>query len=299
MKRVLAYGGGVDSFAALLGAIGRGIQLDAVGFVDVADPERKDPGEWPETYRHIENVVKPLCARHGIPFFTIDSASYPVRPCADRPLGWRSLFEWLWDHNQIPVAGPNRLCTRIAKVERFECWLDASFPGQEVEVWVGFEAGEEARAAKDPNAGKARDLVHYQAAVRINRFPLIEWSWCRCRCVQAIKLAGLPVPPGSACVFCPYATKGDWQRFAVQLPAQFAQVEEMEQRKRAKPTAKGFILSIMGFRKKKDAVGNVISYRAPPLREWIQGTYRPRAATCSICGGPKVQKLNTGCADAA
>jgi hypothetical protein len=298
MKRVIAYGGGVDSFAMLLKAIERGDHIDAVGFVDVGDRQRLDPAEWPETYQHIEQVVRPLCAAHGIPFIIIDSERYPIRPCKERPAGWRSLYDWLWDRTQIPVAGPNRICTRIAKVERFERWLADEFPDQEVEVWVGFEAGEEARAAKDPNAGGKVAWKPGQA-VRINRFPLIELGLCRCRCVRFIQLSGHPVPPGSACVFCPYATRGDWKELARRYPARFAQVVEMEARKREKPTAKGFILSIMGFRKKKDAAGNVVSYRAPALPEWIQGNYQPRATPCRVCGDRKVQKLNAGCADAA
>ena len=30
------------------------------------------------------------------------------------------------------------------------------FPDQDVEVWIGFDAGEEGRAEKDPNAGRKR-----------------------------------------------------------------------------------------------------------------------------------------------
>jgi len=213
--RVLSYGGGADSFAMLLEAIRSGMYLDAVVFENVGDPKGLDPAEWPGTYRHMREFAIPLCERAGIPFIILETDRYPVR-------GARSLFDWLKGNRgpgvemanvQIPVAGPDRLCTIIAKVERFERWLDERFPGIEVEVWIGFEAGEENRAGNDPNAGTGRKIKPWQA-IRINRFPLIEWKLCRCRCEALIRLAGYPVPRKSACVFCPYASKGDWQTFA-------------------------------------------------------------------------------------
>lgn len=44
-KRVLSYGGGLDSFGMLVDAVARGDKPDLVVFADVTDPERKDPGE--------------------------------------------------------------------------------------------------------------------------------------------------------------------------------------------------------------------------------------------------------------
>lgn len=277
--RVLSYGGGLDSFALLLRAIQLGERLDVVAFVDVADPEHKDPGEWPGTYQHIREVVQPLCALRGIEFVWLDSKRWPVRNA-------RSLFAWLKARKQIPVAGPNRVCTNIAKVERFEAWLASRFPGRQVEVWLGFEAGEEARAAKDPNAGKSSQ--------RVNRFPLIEWSLCRCRCEALVRDAGLAIPRKSACVFCPYGSRGDWQTFAAELPQQFAQVVKLE---RDKPrTSKGKKLSIMGYRTLKDATGKPTGeYRAPPLPEWIKGTYRAQPKPCAVCGALQRASKATGC----
>jgi hypothetical protein len=34
-------------------------------------------------------------------------------------------------------------------------------------------------------------------------YPLMEWGWDLERCIQAIDDAGMPVPPKSACFFCP------------------------------------------------------------------------------------------------
>jgi len=286
VPRILSYGGGLDSFTMLVEAIRRGDQPDLVVFVDVgheSDSADGDPGEWPGTYRHIREVVQPLCVQHGIEFVCIDGDHYPVRDA-------RSLFAWLEARHQIPVAGPNRICTRIAKVERFERWAADRFGvGAELEVWIGFEAGEEARAEKDPNAGgQAATIIR-----RRNRFPLMEWGMCRCRCEAAVRAAGYPVPRKSACTFCPYATKGDWQTLARELPATFARVVKLEADK--PPTAKdGVKLSIMGFRTVKRPDGTK-DHRAKLLPMFVQGIYKPKTIPCGVCGAAQRATKATGC----
>jgi hypothetical protein len=278
--RVLFYGGGLDSFAMLLDAAERDELPDVCVFADVADPDHADPGEWPGTYRHIREVVEPLCARLGVAFVTLDTDTYPVR-------GSRSLFAWLEERGQIPVAGPNRLCTTIAKVERCERWLDDNYGGQDVETWVGFEAGEEGRASYDPNAGRPRTPAPGRAR-RHNRFPLIERGLCRCRAEALVRRLGYPVPPKSACTFCPYATRGDWQRFARELPDDFERTVALEANKPV--TGQGKKLSIMGYRTRKDG-----SYRAPPLPVYIARPYRPRRMACLVCGAAERASKATGC----
>lgn len=302
MTRVLSYGGGADSFAVLLRAIELGDKPDAVAFVDVGDGDAtrdgEDPGEWPGTYKHIREVVIPLCAREGIRFEWIDGARYPVRDA-------RSLFAWLWARGQIPVAGPNRLCTTIAKVERFEAWMSDVFPGELVEVWIGFEAGEEARASKDPNAGtkKRKRKVRPTDARRVNRYPLIEWAWCRCRAVAYIRSRGFAVPRKSACMGCCYNSMPDWQTLQREQPAVFGLYAELEARK--PPTSNGVKMSITGFKMLKkpprrpsalvlvDNIGRV--YRAPPLPEYVKGKARGPKTACQVCGAGERATKAVGC----
>lgn len=312
IPRVLCYGGGLDSWVNLLSSVAGGNEPDVVAFVDVSNgsPTRlnTDPGEWPGTYRHIREVVMPFCTVNRIEFVWIDSTMQPVRD-AD------SLFSWMWMRGQIPVAGPNRICTRVAKVERFERWCVSRWPGQVVECWIGFEAGEEDRAAKDPNAGqtqnglyqdpqlgwgfwkKARNGVpaHFeQWFKRVNRFPLMELGFCRCRAENYARNSGFPIPRKSACVFCPYASKGDWQTFARELPGEFARTVQLEAQKPI--TGNGKKLSIMGYRTLKDKNGVPTGeYKAPPLPQFIQGTYKAQQKLCPVCRqGFRVTKA-TGC----
>lgn len=303
--RVLSYGGGLDSWAMLLEAIRRGDRPDVVVFIDVG--HEGDPGEWPSTYRHLREVVAPFCAMHGIEFVWITSEQYPVRNA-------RSLFAWMRERGQIPVAGPQRICTRIAKVERFEAWMDDRFPGREVEVWIGFDAAEQERADNDPNAGDPRRAKNLREigkanplaplrnawrwtkalafalshANRVNRFPLIEWGLCRCRCEATARASGYPVPRKSACVFCPYGSRGDWQRFLVELPGDWNRVVELEESKPV--TGNGYKLSIMGFEKRrKSGPPNM------PLPDFVARPYTRKRERCTVCGAADKATKATGC----
>lgn len=302
----------MDSWAMLLDAEIRGELPDVVAFVDVGDADDREehPGEWDGTYRHVEEVVRPWCAVRGIEFVEISARTgYLIRPDNQ---GARSLFQWLWDMGQIPVAGPNRICTRIAKVERFEAWIDNRFPGQVVEVWIGFDAAETGRVENDPNAGKPRGPNYGRApakkdplrdltlawrwtkalawamthACRVNRFPLMERVLCRCRCEALARKSGYPVPRKSACMKCPYGSRGDWQRLSVERPRVFQKVVALEARKA--PTVKnGIKLSIMAFNSKTKT--------GTPLPRFVAKPYTAKIMPCTVCGAAQRATKATAC----
>jgi hypothetical protein len=310
--KVLSLGGGLDSWAMLLDAEIRGELPDVVAFVDVGDADDRDEhiGEWDGTYRHVEEVVRPWCSARKIEFVEISARTgYLIRP--DKQAA-RSLFQWLWDMGQIPVAGPNRICTRIAKVERFEAWMDARFPGQEVETWIGFDAAETARAENDPNAGKPRGPSYGREpgktallrdltiawrwtralawamthANRVNRFPLMERGLCRCRCEMIARASGHPVPRKSSCMKCPYGSRGDWKVLAAERPNVFAKIVELEERKA--PTAKkGIKLSIMDFNSKTKTGTMLPAFVAKP--------YKAKVVPCAVCGAARRATKASGC----
>jgi hypothetical protein len=107
ITKVLSYGGGIDSFAMLLNAIDRGELPDLVIFADVGDPNRVDPGEWPGTYNHIEQVVMPLCQEQGIEFKWLTTDEIPIR-------GERSLFRYMEVKRMMP-GRISRMCTVAAR----------------------------------------------------------------------------------------------------------------------------------------------------------------------------------------
>ena len=74
--------------------------------------------------------------------------------------------------------------------------------GDKVIKLIGFEACEgyrQERAADRAHAGRGSpEAKRYEW-----QYPLMEWGWNLERCKQAIADAGMPIPPKSACFFCP------------------------------------------------------------------------------------------------
>jgi hypothetical protein len=256
IPKVLSYGGGLDSFAMLLLAIQNGNLPDWAVFVDTGDSgptwggekgSGGNQGEWPSTYAHIREVVMPLCKKHGINFAWLTHRDYPIKHGVEAD----SLIEWFEKSQRasggqtgFPVKSTTRMCTTVAKVERFERWLNDHYPGQTVEVWIGFEAGEEGRARNDPNSGK-KSKPGPGKAVRKNCFPLMEARLCRCRAKDFVESLGYAAPKKSACVFCPFNPRAANRQMKEHFPGIFRRMERIE---REKPrTQAGMQLSITGY----------------------------------------------------
>jgi hypothetical protein len=93
---------------------------------------------------------------------------------------------------KFKIEPQNRACRDLA------CCQAAWAAGGKVTKMIGFESGEEYRKLR------ASDKAHTAVDPRYEyEYPLIEWGWTRERCKAEIESAGLPVPPKSACVFCP------------------------------------------------------------------------------------------------
>jgi hypothetical protein len=90
-------------------------------------------------------------------------------------------------------------CTDKFKIQPQRKYERARFKDCTVQKAVGFDAGEDYRRKK------ANDKVHCRTPKGYldNLYPLMEWGWEREECKARIREAGLPVPPKSACFFCP------------------------------------------------------------------------------------------------
>ena len=65
-------------------------------------------------------------------------------------------------------------------------------------------------------------------AWEIKEHPLIDLNMRRSDCVKVIQSAGLPVPPKSACYFCPFHRMTEWQRMKREEPELFKKSIELE-----------------------------------------------------------------------
>lgn len=281
---VLSYGGGLDSWTMLLEGVRRGERIDLVIFADVGDcDDRSTPGEWPGTLQHIAEVARPFAAAHGIEWVTLDANNSQVR-------GHRSLYAYAIARKML-FGAMSHLCTIAGKIDRIADYLDGRYPDRDVEVWIGFDASETARAERDPRGPNAVIKHRPGRARRRSRYPLVEWQLCRCREEQIARESGLPVPRKSACVFCPKASRNDYATLARELPTMFSAVEAYE--RNAKLTKAGKLLKIAG-------TGDDAAW----LGDWARGRradgspmrpFRYQAKPCLVCGAEQRATKATGC----
>lgn len=64
----------------------------------------------------------------------------------------------------------------------------------------------------------------------VARFPLIESRVSRKSCLDWMEKKGFPLPPRSACVFCPFHSDLEWRRLKNEEPEEFANAVEFEKR---------------------------------------------------------------------
>lgn len=213
--RTFSHGGGWQSTAALVLSAQGEIDYPIHLFANVGDDS-----EEPATLRYVREVSMPYAARHGIELIELrrirrDGTTQTLYERLTRP-GSRSL--------PIPVRMSNgapgtRSCTISYKLEVIARWhrehgATAEDPAV---VGIGFTVDEIERV------GNAR-----ARPAEVVDYPLLELGLRRSDCARIITRAGLPVPPKSACWFCPMHRPATWREMARDNPDQFRRAVELE-----------------------------------------------------------------------
>lgn len=216
---VVSYGGGVNSSAMLIEMIRRNERPEAILFSDTG-------GEKPETYDFIAAFREWLKAEGE----KLTVVAYSAK--VESPLGvdfacgsaHASLEDECHNNGTLPskafgFGGCSQKWKRFPMdkfVKQFGPAIQTWELGGKVQRCIGIHAGETKR-------GKIPDDAKYTY-----RFPLREWGWSQEDCQKAILRVGLPVPPKSACFFCPAMRKVEVLQLAKQHPDLFARAVEME-----------------------------------------------------------------------
>lgn len=204
---VVAYGGGINSTAMLIGLHERQCQPDLILFSDTG-------GEKPETYQFIDLFSQWLIG-HGFPAIRKVHSTGAYQKLEEECLARHALPSLAYGRKSCSdkyKRRPQDQFVRNWSVAK-DCWQK----GGEVVKAIGFDAGEphRARESDDPRF--------------LNWFPLIEWEWEREQCIEAIERAGLPVPMKSACFFCPANKKSEILWLAEQHPELMRRALQMEE----------------------------------------------------------------------
>jgi len=118
-----------------------------------------------------------------------------------------------------------RQCTReykIDPIQRKQRELLGYAPRQRiptgsVEVWIGISQDEMTRMKDAENAWQ------------VNRWPLIEARMHRWDCLRWLERNGYPIPPKSACTFCPYRDRKGWREMRENDPESWAEAVAVDQ----------------------------------------------------------------------
>ena len=157
-----------------------------------------DTGDEPVATYEFINVLRDLLP---FPLYTCSRNGSSLSDC---------LFEW--DQSQIPafkLGGQmgKRQCTKHWKVIPIqkECRRITGNIGKRLQpgfftLWIGISTDEVTRM-KDSRV----DWISH-------RWPLIENRMSRQDCMAWLKRNGYPIPPKSACVYCPYHTTNNWRK---------------------------------------------------------------------------------------
>lgn len=192
---VVSHGVGRDSMAMLIMLRRAGIRPNAVVFADVGSEKRV-------TYEYVP-VLRTWLQQVGFPDLTIVKYQPKTAP-------YDTLEGNMVMNATLPGATFNMgSCTMKFKIEPQLKWARHNSDciatwarGEKIVKLIGFEAGEEYREKRaDTKAHAGRGTGEQEKYEWL--YPLMESGWTLERCIDEIRNEGLPVPPKSACLFCP------------------------------------------------------------------------------------------------
>lgn len=210
----ISYGGGVQSTALVVLAVQKKIHADIALFANTGDDS-----EHPATLDYVRNVAQPYGIRNHFRIYELKKPG-------------RSLLAHIVEHDNpktlrepIPVRGMNgapfsRSCTADWKIKVLGRWLQDRGFGLDrgiADVLIGISVDEIERAGRGKNE-------RYEN----RRYPLLDLGMTRADCAQVIRDAGLPVPPKSACYFCPFHRPQTWAEMRRDEPELFAKSQALE-----------------------------------------------------------------------
>lgn len=204
--RFFSFGGGVQSTSALVLAAQGKIDYQTFLFANVGNDS-----EHPDTLRYVWDVAMPYAERHGIELLEIR----PTRRGEPVSLYQDVLRE---DAKAIPIpmrdkagAPGVRACTKHYKVIPIarETKRRGASPNSPAVIGLGISLDELER------------MNSSRIAWQVFEYPLIDLRLTRQDCMNIIERAGLPIPPKSACWFCPFLHMARWREMKEREPSLF------------------------------------------------------------------------------
>ena len=213
MFRVISLGWGTQSFGlAAMSALGDLPPVNAAVFADTGH-------ERLGTYGFARRWT-PWLEEHGVRVVTV-KAEKQTEPIETTAAGEGKVMIPAFSLGAKGRGVITRQCTNHWKIRPIRRWLQANRGHDLVELWMGITTDEAGRI-------KPADVQYIQ-----NRWPFIERDMSRAGVAQWLTEHGLEVPPRSACVFCPFQSKKDWQDLRANAPVDWRTAVAVDDRVRA------------------------------------------------------------------
>jgi hypothetical protein len=221
MIRVLSLGAGVQSSAlAFMCEVGEFGRPDVAVFADT-QAEPASVYQWLEYLKRnirtfsIENVTRGDLTKDSL---HVRTSTKSGRRYMTNKLPFFVL-------NPDGTVGLNiRKCTLDYKVVPIQRFIRARFGKQPCTVMMGISLDEASRM-KDSRVGWIQ-----------HEYPLIDKRMTRLDCLNWMQRHGLPEPPRSACVYCPFHSDAEWARLRDNEPAEFLKAVTFEREMQATAT---------------------------------------------------------------
>lgn len=206
--RVVSLGGGRQSVVALHMALRGEILADCAIFADTRRETR-------ETKRHVR-ILRRLC-KGRLPVYVVSKGDLR----SDALSGRRFASMPLYTTSPSGKAGKlRRQCTHEYKIvpirQKVNELMGGKVRGRRVEMIMGITT-DEIHRVKPPD-------VQYIT----NYYPLVERSMTRHDCTRWLQKRGLPVPPKSSCIECPFHDDGYWRELRDKSPEEFAEAVDFD-----------------------------------------------------------------------
>ncbi len=195
MLKVISLGWGVQSWTlAAMVALG---EIEPVDLAIHADTY----SEKATTYAFIR-TWQPWLEQHGVRIVTVGD---PVQAVTRVVTAWTDIPAYTAG-NSDRGGMLRRQCTQRWKIEPIRRWLREELKqlgldktSSVIESWQGISLDEFTRM-------RTSDVQWI-----VNRYPLVDMRMTRSDCMTWLEKHGLPAPPKSACVFCPFQNRNAWK----------------------------------------------------------------------------------------
>ena len=191
--KVISGGWGVQSWTlAAMAALGE-IKADVAIHADTTW-EKSAPYDFARQWQ-------PWLEARGLRVVTVGQQNAAVEP---RPRGGKTHIP---AHTNTPNGGQlRRQCTNHWKIQPIRRWLREELQRQGLRKSAGVVESLQGISLDEWHRMKDSDVKWI-----VNRYPLVDLKMTRGDCMTWLAAHDLPVPPKSACVFCPFQSIRTWQ----------------------------------------------------------------------------------------